>query len=69
MYKKQWTSTIFVGMKVYYVQEAVDFNNLCLLQNYIGLFFVLPCTDDVRVVDLRTITFDVQPQEVGEPYI
>ncbi|KAL5483841.1 hypothetical protein EMCRGX_G020257 [Ephydatia muelleri] len=29
-----------------------------------GLFFVLPCTDDVRVVDLRTITFDVQPQEI-----
>ena len=34
-----------------------------------GLFFVLPCTDDVRVVDLRTITFDVHPQEVEEPYI
>ena len=29
---------------------------------------MIPCTDDVRVVDLRTITFDVQPQEVGESH-
>ncbi|KAI2798192.1 hypothetical protein RDWZM_001931 [Blomia tropicalis] len=29
-----------------------------------GLFFVLPCIDDYSVVDLRTITFDVPPQEV-----
>jgi len=25
---------------------------------------VLPCVDDVRVVDLRTVTFDVPPQEI-----
>lgn len=30
-----------------------------------GLFFVLPCIDEYSVVDLRTITFDVPPQEVG----
>ena len=30
-----------------------------------GLFFVLPCIDDVRVVNLRTVTFDVPPQEVS----
>ena len=29
-----------------------------------GLFFILPCIDDVRVIDLRTVTFDVPPQEV-----
>lgn len=29
-----------------------------------GLFFVLPCVDDVRVVDLRVVTFDVPPQEI-----
>ena len=29
-----------------------------------GIFFVLPCIDDVRVVNLRTVTFDVPPQEV-----
>ncbi|KAG7476553.1 hypothetical protein MATL_G00084160 [Megalops atlanticus] len=29
-----------------------------------GLFFVLPCTDSVINVDMRTITFDIPPQEV-----
>lgn len=29
-----------------------------------GLFFVLPCVDTIMKVDLRTVTFDVPPQEV-----
>lgn len=29
-----------------------------------GLFFILPCIDEVRKIDLRTVTFDVPPQEV-----
>lgn len=29
-----------------------------------GLFFILPCIDNLVTVDLRTITFDVPPQEV-----
>lgn len=29
-----------------------------------GLFFVIPCIDDCITVDLRTITFDVPPQEI-----
>ena len=29
-----------------------------------GLFFILPCVDDITTVDLRTITFDVPPQEI-----
>lgn len=29
-----------------------------------GLFFILPCIDDVRVVDLRVVTFDVPPQQI-----
>jgi len=29
-----------------------------------GLFFIIPCIDEMKVVDLRTITFDVPPQEV-----
>lgn len=29
-----------------------------------GLFFILPCIDDIITVDLRTITFDVPPQEI-----
>lgn len=29
-----------------------------------GLFAILPCTDDMQIVDLRTQTFDVPPQEL-----
>jgi len=29
-----------------------------------GLFFILPCIDTIRVVDLRTVTIDIPPQEV-----
>ena len=29
-----------------------------------GLFFILPCIDRVEVVDMRTVTLDVPPQEV-----
>ncbi|KAE8295111.1 Erythrocyte band 7 integral membrane protein 7.2b Stomatin [Larimichthys crocea] len=29
-----------------------------------GLFFVLPCTDTFVKVDLRTISFDIPPQEI-----
>lgn len=29
-----------------------------------GLFFILPCVDNLVNVDLRTITFDVPPQEI-----
>ena len=27
-----------------------------------GLFFIIPCLDDIRRIDLRTKTFDVPPQ-------
>ncbi|KAI4888744.1 hypothetical protein NFI96_034624 [Prochilodus magdalenae] len=30
----------------------------------LGLFFILPCTDSFINVDMRTITFDIPPQEV-----
>ncbi|KAL7072606.1 hypothetical protein ACQ4LE_008021 [Meloidogyne hapla] len=29
-----------------------------------GLFFINPCIDNFRIVDLRVLTFDVQPQEI-----
>ena len=29
-----------------------------------GLFFIIPCMDNISVVDLRTIIFDVPPQEI-----
>jgi erythrocyte band 7 integral membrane protein len=30
-----------------------------------GMFFILPCIDSYTKVDLRTVTFDVAPQEVS----
>jgi len=29
-----------------------------------GLFLVIPCMDSITKVDLRTISFDIAPQEV-----
>lgn len=29
-----------------------------------GLFFIIPCIDNIIVVDLRTVSFDVPPQEI-----
>jgi len=29
-----------------------------------GLFFIVPCMDTIQVVDLRTVSFDVPPQEI-----
>ncbi|ESO96028.1 hypothetical protein LOTGIDRAFT_116115 [Lottia gigantea] len=29
-----------------------------------GLFFVFPCVDEIKIVDLRTVSFDVPPQEI-----
>lgn len=30
-----------------------------------GIFFIVPCIDTYRKVDLRTVSFDVPPQEVN----
>lgn len=32
---------------------------------FAGLFFVLPCTDNFVKVDLRTVSFDIPPQEAS----
>lgn len=29
-----------------------------------GIFFLLPCIDEIRVVDLRTVTCVIKPQEI-----
>jgi len=29
-----------------------------------GLFRILPCIDTIQIVDLRTLTFNVPPQEI-----
>lgn len=28
------------------------------------MYFILPCMEDIRKVDLRTVSFNVPPQEV-----
>ena len=30
-----------------------------------GIFFIVPCIDTYRKIDLRTVSFDVPPQEVS----
>ena len=30
-----------------------------------GIFFIVPCVDSYQKVDMRTLTFDVPPQEVS----
>jgi erythrocyte band 7 integral membrane protein len=32
-----------------------------------GIFFIVPCVDSYQKVDMRTLTFDVPPQEVCAP--
>jgi hypothetical protein len=34
-----------------------------------GLFFILPCVDNIVKVDLRTTTFNVPPQEVRRIFV
>lgn len=42
-----------------------DFSSLfCCVFLGPGLFFILPCIDTYSKVDLRTVTFDVPPQEI-----
>ena len=31
-----------------------------------GIFFIVPCVDSYQKVDMRTLTFDVPPQEVRQ---
>ena len=41
----------------------------CFDQQGPGIFFVIPCIDAYKCVDLRTVSFDVPPQEVfSSPY-
>jgi regulator of protease activity HflC (stomatin/prohibitin superfamily) len=45
------------------VSRFVEANNILYLIGP-GLFFILPCVDTYSKVDLRTVTFDVPPQEI-----
>ena len=37
-----------------------------LIAGVLGMCFHIPCMDEVYVVDMRTISFDVPPQEVRD---
>ncbi|XP_006811351.1 band 7 protein AGAP004871-like [Saccoglossus kowalevskii] len=64
------TLPISVWFCIKVVQEyerAVIFRLGCLLHGGAkgpGIFFILPCIDAYQKVDLRTVTFDVPPQEI-----
>ena len=49
------------------IQNSYEYNAHLILQGGAvgpGMFFVIPCTDEIRVMDLRTVSFDVPPQEI-----
>ena len=41
-----------------------QFSNIHICFCFPGLYFILPCIDSYQKVDLRTVSFDVPPQEV-----
>ncbi|UJR21689.1 hypothetical protein I4U23_024766 [Adineta vaga] len=60
--------SIFISLKI--VQEyerAVTFRLGCLNSSSArgpGMCFILPCVDTIHLVDIRTVSFDVPPQEI-----
>lgn len=59
--------SIFVSMKIVKEYERVVILRLGRIRGGPkgpGIFFVLPCIDNYYKVDLRTMTFDVPPQEI-----
>eukprot|EP00731_Ephydatia_muelleri_P023915 Em0016g186a len=60
-------SLIFMIRIIPEYQRAVLFRIGRIHQNEAkgpGVFFVLPCLDSLEVVDMRTISFDVPPQQI-----
>nr|XP_027238250.1 stomatin-4-like [Penaeus vannamei] len=61
------TSAAFRSQVVQEYERAVIFRLGRLLKGGAkgpGIFFVVPCIDSYRKVDLRTVSFDVPPQEI-----
>jgi len=60
-------SLFFVIKVVQQYEKAVIFRLGCITKGGAagpGLFTFLPCLDDIHVVDMRTVSFDVPPQEI-----
>ena len=55
-------------VKNYLDERFLFFFDLLLLLNYYaffqgpGIFFIVPCIDTYKKLDLRTVSFDVPPQ-------
>ena len=47
-------------------KQSLMLRYLCLYKILKGLHFVLPCTEKLTAIDLRTQVFDVVPQEVND---
>lgn len=58
-FKNEWTLMAFCHSDT--LLRRIKFG----IYLFSGLFFVLPCTDSFVKVDLRTVSFDIPPQEVN----
>ncbi|KAJ8300346.1 hypothetical protein KUTeg_021865 [Tegillarca granosa] len=62
IFKQKLDSNYVMKMKGYSRDEDDSLGCCgCILM---GLFFIFPCTDEFKKVDMRTIAFDVPPQEI-----
>lgn len=64
--KLQWQHLLFLQVVQEY-ERVVIFRLGRLLSGGArgpGIFFIVPCVDSYQKVDMRTLTFDVPPQEV-----
>ena len=44
--------------------SSVNLHNLPTFLQGPGIFFIVPCIDTYKKLDLRTVSFDVPPQEI-----
>lgn len=59
-----WAHVYFLVKKASFVLFYLFLMVMFVL--FTGIFFILPCTDSFVKVDLRTVSFDIPPQEVEQ---
>ncbi len=62
---------VYVNIRTQNLNQKCYYNYYIWIPNIVkggakgpGLFFIIPCIDNYRCVDLRTVSFNVPPQEV-----
>ncbi|KAF2362420.1 Band 7 domain [Trinorchestia longiramus] len=45
-------------------ERIIFIPKLSNIRHFSGIFFTLPCIESYKLIDIRTVTFDVPPQEV-----